>query len=225
MPKAPACKSCNSEKSGLEHYLMAVLPFGASHPHAFENLTDQVAGRLAKNLKLQRDLEASLQPTWVRDRFGAPKKTFTLSIDRGKLDALLGLIARGLAWHEFKLYLSGGNGMSILWLTNPASYAFRCRLNGWRTDRLNRSLGDGTFEYTGLRVKGQADVTVWGISIYGGLRFTSTFGFDPEPEAAMTRIAWIVTGTDEARAQITSSGDCESTAVVEQGEERKLYPL
>ena len=28
LPKVPACESCNNEKSHLEHYLTAVLPFG-----------------------------------------------------------------------------------------------------------------------------------------------------------------------------------------------------
>jgi len=31
LPKAPSCKQCNSDKSKLEHYLTAVLPFSSDH--------------------------------------------------------------------------------------------------------------------------------------------------------------------------------------------------
>lgn len=31
LPEAPACKACNDEKSRMEHYLTAVLPFGGRH--------------------------------------------------------------------------------------------------------------------------------------------------------------------------------------------------
>ena len=35
LPKVPACESCNHEKSVLEHYVSAILPFGVS-PLDFE---------------------------------------------------------------------------------------------------------------------------------------------------------------------------------------------
>ena len=31
LPQVPACDKCNNEKSHLEHYLTALLPFGGSH--------------------------------------------------------------------------------------------------------------------------------------------------------------------------------------------------
>jgi|ERR1700722_1420649 len=34
LPEAPACKACNDEKSRMEHYLTAVLPFGGRHDQA-----------------------------------------------------------------------------------------------------------------------------------------------------------------------------------------------
>jgi len=37
LPKVPACKHCNNEKSQLEHYLTAVLPFCGRHPDASGN--------------------------------------------------------------------------------------------------------------------------------------------------------------------------------------------
>jgi hypothetical protein len=58
LPQAPICSECNNEKSKLEHYLTAVLPFGGRHAHASENLAVQVPKRLEKNAKLYRHLKA-----------------------------------------------------------------------------------------------------------------------------------------------------------------------
>jgi hypothetical protein len=47
LPEAPACKRCNDEKSRMEHYLTAVLPFGGRHTQARVNLESHVPPRLA----------------------------------------------------------------------------------------------------------------------------------------------------------------------------------
>src|ERR1700722_9395653 len=56
LPQVPACAPCNKEKSELEHYLTAVLPFGGRHDDASINLETMVPPRLAKNAKLHRGL-------------------------------------------------------------------------------------------------------------------------------------------------------------------------
>ena len=56
LPKVPACKECNNRKSRLEHYLTAVMPFGARHSDAGATLEKLVPRRLAKNAKLSREL-------------------------------------------------------------------------------------------------------------------------------------------------------------------------
>lgn len=43
LPKVPACQKCNNEKSKLEHYLAAILPFGATHSDAKKELSIDVA--------------------------------------------------------------------------------------------------------------------------------------------------------------------------------------
>src|SRR5260370_34788662 len=58
LPKVPACSSCNSTKSRLEHYLTAVLPFGGLHQDALVTLERMVPPRLEKNVKLKNDLSA-----------------------------------------------------------------------------------------------------------------------------------------------------------------------
>src|SRR3954454_11522216 len=66
-PKVPACSQCNNEKSKLEHYLTAVLPFGGRHEQAVANLQRGVPGRLAKNQKLHRVLQESVEAAWMRE--------------------------------------------------------------------------------------------------------------------------------------------------------------
>lgn len=56
LPQAPICLECNNEKSKLEHYLTAVLPFGAKHKASLENLASMVPKRLGKNARLHREL-------------------------------------------------------------------------------------------------------------------------------------------------------------------------
>ena len=58
LPKVPACEGCNHEKSKLEHYLTAVLPFGGRHTDSAQNLSTLVEPRLAKNAKLYGVLSA-----------------------------------------------------------------------------------------------------------------------------------------------------------------------
>src|SRR3989304_4598934 len=58
IPQVPACQKCNNEKSKLENDLTAILPFGGLHADAHENLVELVPKRLAKNLRLHRELYA-----------------------------------------------------------------------------------------------------------------------------------------------------------------------
>jgi 5-methylcytosine-specific restriction endonuclease McrA len=105
LPEVPACKTCNQEKSRMEHYLTAVLPFGGRHPQARTNLEAAVPPRLAKNRRLNRELLASTKPAWIRQDGGIYQPTGTLEFDGKKLEALLKYIGRGLAWHHWKVYL------------------------------------------------------------------------------------------------------------------------
>src|SRR4051812_19921101 len=57
--KVPACEDCNREKSRLEHYLTTVLPFGARHADAAENLSSMVPSRIRRNEKLASELRTS----------------------------------------------------------------------------------------------------------------------------------------------------------------------
>lgn len=100
IPKVAACRPCNNAKSQLEHYLVAVLPFGSRHPTASVMLDTEAPRRLAGNRRLHRDLAAGHQDAWLTEN-GITQRTITLPFDGRKLDALFALVTRGLAAHHF----------------------------------------------------------------------------------------------------------------------------
>src|SRR5437763_1960566 len=106
LPQAPTCTTCNNEKSKLEHYLTSVLPFGARHADAHENLISMVPKRLRKNAKLHRQLSEG-------------HSSETIPIEGVKLEKLFGLIARGLAWLHWEIYLNEENHSSCAVSVTP----------------------------------------------------------------------------------------------------------
>jgi hypothetical protein len=125
LPKAPACAKCNNEKSKLEHYLTAVLPFAGRHAQAVANLQTGVPGRLEKNLKLKRELLSSLKPAWLREGSGLYQRTSIVDFDGDKLVRLLKNIGRGLAWHHWKLYLRPDDEVSVILLPDMGNAVFQ----------------------------------------------------------------------------------------------------
>ena len=120
LPKAPACRKCNEQKSKLpQHYLTAVLPFAGRHDQAVDNLMQNVTRRLPKNRRLSKDLVGTMQPAWIREVSGLFLPTMTINFDSGKLEELLKLVARGLTWYHWKTYVG------------PEYYAASCSCPIW----------------------------------------------------------------------------------------------
>ena len=80
LPQAPICSECNNEKSKLEHYLTAVLPFGGRHADASETLASMVRKRLEKNVKLHRNLMAGQKIVPVSEQEGKPEETIAIPL-------------------------------------------------------------------------------------------------------------------------------------------------
>lgn len=97
LPKVPACLGCNSQKSVLEHYLTAILPFGGRHVDAVPNLVGRVPARLAQNSALHHALAANQKRVLEISPSGVIFPTMALPIDGEKVEALIGLIVKGLA--------------------------------------------------------------------------------------------------------------------------------
>ena len=60
LPKVPSCEACNTTKSQLENYFMAITPLGANHPTAKEYAELNLPRRFAGNRRLHRSMVESL---------------------------------------------------------------------------------------------------------------------------------------------------------------------
>jgi hypothetical protein len=170
LPQVPACDGCNGAKSRLEHYLTALLPFGGRHPGAKDNL-ERVPGRLAKNPKLHETLARDAERTWSKEG-GIYRRTMTLPVDTGRINDLFALIVRGLVWFHWETLLTEDHFVEVLSLTDTGENVFDeqlFKLNA--ANHVERNLGDGTVCYEGKQGVDQPEITVWRISMYGGLKF------------------------------------------------------
>lgn len=170
LPQAPVCNECNNEKSKLEHYLTTVLPFGGRHAHASENLAVQVQKRLGKNAKLHRHLMAGQQVVLVPAEGGTVEQTIAIPFDGEKLEQLFSMIARGLIWYHWGVYLESGYRVQTHTVT--AHGLEICEENLFRKNarqRVRETLGGGTFAYEGAQAVDNPAITVWKFSVYGGL--------------------------------------------------------
>lgn len=170
LPQAPICAECNNEKSKLEHYLTAVLPFGGRHADASENLASMVPKRLGKNARLHRHLMGGQQIVSVSDGEGKSEETIAIPFDGAKLEQLFSMIARGLIWYHWHVYLEDGYEVQTHTVTAYGLEQYQEKL--FRKNvraRVNGNLGNGTFVYEGVQAVDDPAVTVWKFRIYEGL--------------------------------------------------------
>jgi hypothetical protein len=170
LPKVPACSVCNGEKSALEHYLTAVLPFGARHEGAVTNLKKMVPKRLAKNVKLHRTLRDNSGRIWGEER-GIQLPVSTLPVDPTKLQQLFGLIVRGLVFFHWGNYLKREDKVQVFALTRAGEKTFDELFRRDVAPSVNVDLGHGTFRYEGAQHVDCPQITVWRFQIYGGVKF------------------------------------------------------
>jgi hypothetical protein len=202
LPKAPACRKCNEEKSKLEHYLTAVLPFAGRHDQAVDNLMQNVTRRLPKNRRLSKDLVRTMQPAWIREGSGLFLPTMTINFDSGKLEELLKLVARGLTWYHWKTYVGPAYYASVMFMPDMVTLDFQDRVRSWNSgNRVVENLGRGTVQYEGVQAADPAELTVWGISMYGGVAISSGKSRDGGPIQSSSRW-WVVTAPPEVATSI-----------------------
>ncbi|MHA1164716.1 MAG: HNH endonuclease [Alphaproteobacteria bacterium] len=179
LPKVPACKRCNGEKSTLEHYLTAVLPFGGRHSDASSNLKSMTPKRLAKNLRLHGDLARGSTKIWTRETSGIYVRTTAIPFDWSRLEGLLTFIVKGLMWHHWEVQLETNCFINVLSLTQHGEQVFTKYASMRAKERVEESIGNGAFNYKGAQGMDNPQVSVWEFSIYGGLKLTGR-GSDEE---------------------------------------------
>lgn len=184
IPKVAACAPCNNAKSQLEHYLVAVLPFGNRLPTASVMLDTEVPRRLARNRRLRRDLAAGHQGAWLTEN-GVTQRTITLPFDGEKLDALFALVTRGLAAHHFGVMIPKDYFIGAGALASVAEPFMTSLLMMNARAKVTRSLGDGLISYDGAQATDDPHLTVWRYRIYGGVRLS-----DADSPAEMPDTIW-----------------------------------
>jgi hypothetical protein len=168
LPKVPACKACNNAKARLEHYLTAVMPFGGRHADSSRNLSTLVPPRLAKNTKLFAALKQGMKSGIARLSGGLWVRAMTVPIDSERLIQLFELIARGLAYWHWGIYLPANTCVvKAAFLTSPGRAMFEKLLAQNAKNRIKENLGDGVFIYEGAQSAECPELTVWRMSLYG----------------------------------------------------------
>lgn len=201
LPKVPACAGCNGVKSELEHYAVSVLPFGGRHSSAHENLVTMVPKRLSRNAPLHRRLGDSRGREWIRDTNGLVVPMTTLPVDNERLNQLFEFVAKGLLWHHWRTYLTDADSVEVTMLTKTGEgllgELFRMRAR----DRVVVDLGNGTVHYEGAHGVDCARVSVWRISMFGGVWLA-----DSKIPNGVSSVVGLVTGPREAMSGSANLG-------------------
>lgn len=169
LPKVPSCSECNNKKSQIEHYLTAVLPFGATHPNAKKALSVDTAKRLSKNKKLHRELQETFKQHLINDLEEGAKNAQVISIDPEKIHDFCAYVGLGLLWHHWKIYLPINCSYRVF---TPSEYGleFINNLFNLTTElRVHEKLGNETIQYKGIASEISDGISVWAIQLLGGI--------------------------------------------------------
>jgi hypothetical protein len=170
LPKVPACAACNAEKSQLEHYLTAVLPFGGKHEDAEEVLSEMVPPRLERNAKLKRALSGGHAQGWTKEN-GVLVPAMTVPFDSDRASELFRFITKGLLYHHWGVILDKRTHGVWAGFLNARGIEFHQRLLGMNSSaRLREDIGNGTFVYESAQGTDIPEMSIWIFDIYGGLK-------------------------------------------------------
>lgn len=200
LPMVPACEACNTEKSKLETYALAVLPFGSFHENAAEYLKKNMQRRLRRNPTLKRQLSEGSSRIWGKpgDAFAS---TSVLPVDDTRIDALVAMIVRGLFMHEFGKALHKYWDVRVtLFLPNDEKAIMNGALLmlGPNSKHVNRNLGRGTFRYEAYCGSITPNCSVWQCIFFNGLTVT-------DEENALSRYSAITTRRDDIQGPLSEN--------------------
>ncbi len=173
IPQVPSCQKCNNEKSSLEHYLTAILPFGGNHADATENLTENVPRRVAKNAPLSLKLQSQKQTILVEEN-NLFVPTLTLPIEPEALVKLFKFIAKGLLWHHWKIRLYDEKEIKVVFPTATDMNYWESHFNLPTPKKIEQNLGNNTVRYEGIQISGNEYFILWSFNLYNGLKLTNS---------------------------------------------------
>ncbi len=183
LPIVPACVVCNTEKSKLETALTALLPFGAQHADATENLSTMVPKRLRKNDAVRAQVVRGLEnPQWVPGPSGLWQRTSIVVLDTKQLEDWISYLTVGLIWHHWRAIVAGEIDIEPMLLTSEGEkfYAPMFDLKAARRVPVT-SIGGDALIYEGIADNSHPLGSLWRFAIYGGLQLGGT---DPRERAS-----------------------------------------
>ncbi|MBV8567849.1 MAG: hypothetical protein JO273_20565 [Methylobacteriaceae bacterium] len=187
-------------KAKLEHYTLSVLPFGNRHPDATRYADQKIERRLRKNRSLRGRLAIEQSGSWERHPNGLFVPAVSLKIEMDKIQRLISLIVTGLFAFHWKEALDPD------WLGDAAIFhpEFEDRVLRPLKPCFERpaavaegNLGRSTFVYRGLRSAPLQQLSLWQLTLLGGLQFGGDSRF---PQGRFTTFS-VVTRPKEAAAQ------------------------
>jgi glutaredoxin len=169
LPKVPSCVECNNEKSKLEHYLSAVLPFGATHSNSEKALSVDAAKRLEKNQKLHKELKRRFGYRQVPSEHGGTEERLVVELNYEALHDFVGFIGRALMWHHWGTYLPS-EFRFIVFTPSSSGIEYISRLFEMSSDyRVDVKLGGDTVRYKGVMSEVDEGLSIWAIQLLGGM--------------------------------------------------------
>lgn len=169
IPKVPSCEKCNNEKSRLEHYLTAVLPFGATHSDAKRALSVDAAKRLNNNHKLYRILKNNFSYANIPLKNGCFQKRLGVTLDYEVLHEWIGFVGRGLMWYHWGRRLPLKFSFEVF---TPSSHGIEYLSNLFQMSsplRVNVQLGDDVVKYKGIMIDIDEGLSIWAVQLLGGM--------------------------------------------------------
>ncbi len=191
LPQVPACAACNGEKSTLEHYLTAVLPFGGTHEDAHEALSEMVPPRLEKNTKLKNILSGGLVEDW-REENGVLVPAMTVPFDSDRASELFRFITKGLLYHHWGMVLDKQKHGVWAGFLNAQGVEFHQSLLSMNSrERIREDIGNGTFVYEGAQGTDIPEMSIWIFNVFGGLKLSG----DPDSPDELASVIGGVTAS------------------------------
>jgi hypothetical protein len=169
-PEVPPCESCNSDKSKLEHYATAVVPFGTQYPGSPRALASMVPPRLAKNARLHAPLATGMRSRFVLRDGMIWEQELALPLGGMQLARLFDYITRGLAFcHWGLLFPEDPYLVHTEFLASKGRELFDSlfELRAHRTGV--QHLGGVAFTYEGVQSPESQYLTLWRMTLGGAV--------------------------------------------------------
>jgi hypothetical protein len=141
-----------------------------------------------------------MRHAWLRENAGLFLPCTTMAIDGQRLEELVSYIVRGLMWHHWRTYLSRQDFVTVMFLTGAdAAYLQQYVFALKAARRVFIDLGRSTVQYEGAQAADPPELTIWGLSMYGGLLLSGEQNSSATPPETSSQ--WVaITGPPSAKA-------------------------